>query len=613
MSRSHGPEQITSIQGVPVAPSLEPALAGLHMRQQLPPVDRRLLWISALALGLGIIVTLVAQALLALIGGITNLCFYGRFSLALSAPSTALLGPATIAIPVIGALIVGFIARYGSPGIRGHGIPEAMEQILTNESRIPARITLLKPLSAAVSIGTGGPFGAEGPIIATGGALGSLVGQWVHVTAQERKTLLAAGAAAGMAAVFGSPLAAVLLALELLLFEFSIRSLLPVTIASGTAAVFRLALVGHVPMFAMPPLPWPTPDAVVAYVLVGALAGLVAVVLTAGVYFTEDLFARLPLDWMWWPALGGIAVGVIGYFSPRTLGVGYGNISDILSARLVLSAALALALLKALSWTVALGSGTSGGTLAPLLMIGAGTGSVLGTLASHMWPQLGIDPRMAALVATGALFAGASRALFMSIVFMIETTWQISGLLPLLAGCTAAWLVSGLLMSDTIMTKKITRRGIRVPTDYRADFLSQSSVKEWATYPAVTLSSGMSVAEAQRWLASEEAARVHQGFPVLDGNGRLHGIITRKDLAIADPKTPLGTVIQHVPQVVYEEDTLRTAMEILAREHIGRLPVLSSTGEVRGIITRSDIIGAYDRMFRETRLEDDRRPAPPNT
>ncbi|MHB1949965.1 MAG: chloride channel protein [Acidiferrobacteraceae bacterium] len=587
---------------MPVAPSLEPALADLRMRGGAPPVDRRLLWISTLACALGVIATLVAQLLLALIGAITNLCFYGRFSLALSVPTTALLGPWTIVVPAAGALIVGFIARYGSAGIRGHGIPEAMEQILTNESRIPARITLLKPLSAAISIGTGGPFGAEGPIIATGGALGSLVGQWVRVTAHERKTLLAAGAAAGMSAVFGSPLAAVLLAIELLLFEFSIRSLLPVAIAAGTAAVFRLALVGHIPMFVMPPLAWPTPTAVVAYVVLGAATGLVSVGLTVAVYVVEDLFERLPLHWMWWPALGGLAVGVIGYFSPRTLGVGYGNISDILSAHLLLSAALALAVLKALSWTIALGSGTSGGTLAPLLMIGAGVGSILGMLASHAWPALAIDPRMAALVATGALFAGASRALFMSIVFMIETTWQVSGLLPLLAGCTSAWLVSGLLMPDTIMTKKITRRGVRVPTEYRPDFLSQILARECATCPAVTVPLEMNVAEARRWLASEES-RGHQGFPVVDADGRLFGMITRKDLTTSADDVPLREIVQGTPVVVQEHETLRSAVERLARHRIGRLPVLSSSGKVVGIITRSDIVGAYDRLFREMRIE----------
>lgn len=602
MPRFRDPAHVAHGEGVPVAPSLAPALEGLSMRRAAPPVDRRLLWISVLALGLGLVATVVAKLLLALIGAITNFCFYGRFSLALSAPSTAWLGPWTILVPAAGALVVGFIARYGSAGIRGHGIPEAMEQILTNESRIPARITLLKPLSAAISIGTGGPFGAEGPIIATGGALGSLAGQWVHVTPQERKTLLAAGAAAGMAAVFGSPLAAVLLAVELLLFEFSIRSLLPVAIASGTAAVFRLALTGHAPMFAMPPLAWPASIAVIAYVVLGALTGLISVGLTLSVYLVEDLFERLPLHWMWWPALGGLAVGLIGYFAPRTLGVGYSNISDLLSARLLLPAALALALLKALSWTIALGSGTSGGTLAPLLMIGAGVGSIMGALAAHAWPALGIDPRMAALVATGALFAGASRALFMSIVFMIETTWQISGLLPLLAGCTSAWLVSGLMMPDTIMTKKITRRGVRVPTEYQPDFLSRVLVRECATYPAVTLPAGMSVAEARRRVTSDPN-RAHQGFPVLDSGGVLAGMITRKDLDTAAAGMSLREVIRGAAYAVYEEDTLRSAMELLARQRIGRLPVLSSSHEVVGIITRSDLVGAYDRLFREGRLE----------
>ncbi|HTN00519.1 MAG TPA: chloride channel protein, partial [Planctomycetaceae bacterium] len=331
--------------------------------QERSLVDRRVVLICLLAIGLGLAAALAAQILVGLIAGITNLAFFGRFSLQEVSPADHQLGFLVIGIPVVGALIVGVMARYGSAAIRGHGIPEAMEQILTNQSRIPPRMTILKPLSAAISIGTGGPFGAEGPIIATGSALGSTLGQWLTVSTQERKTLLAAGAAAGMSAIFGSPVSAVLLAVELLLFEFRPRSIVPVALASVTSAGLRLAFVGSEPVFAMPHLAPPGVAAMAFYILLGGLMGVAAVLITRVVYGVEDLFERLPIHWMWWPAIGAVAVGVIGCFEPRTLGVGYSNISDIISNRLTVSAVAGLCLLKFLSWVISLGSGTSGGTL----------------------------------------------------------------------------------------------------------------------------------------------------------------------------------------------------------------------------------------------------------
>jgi len=273
----------------------------------------------------------VARVLTRLIWLVTNLAFYGRFSTAYATPAGNHLGGWVVVVPVLGGIVVGLMARYGSAAIRGHGIPEAMEQVLLNRSRIPARITLLKPLSAAVAIGTGGPFGAEGPIIATGGALGSLLGQVLRTTAAERKTLLAAGAAAGMAATFGSPVAAVLLAVELLLFELRPRSVIPVAFASATATGVRIAFAGASPAFSMPNLLQPHGAALATYVVLGALIGVFSVLVTRAVYAVEDAFEHLPVHWMWWPAIGSIAVGVVGYFAPRTLGVGYDNIDHILS------------------------------------------------------------------------------------------------------------------------------------------------------------------------------------------------------------------------------------------------------------------------------------------
>jgi H+/Cl- antiporter ClcA len=450
---------------IPLAPSLDQSLVDAHMPTRLPLLGTRVLYIGVLAILLGLVVGVVAKLLTMLIGLITNLAFHQTWSTAFGRPAGHHLGAWVIVVPVAGGLVVGAMARWGSRAIRGHGIPEAMEQVLTNESRIPARMTWLKPLSSAVAIGTGGPFGAEGPIIATGGALGSLLGQRLPVTADERKTLLAAGAAAGMAAIFSAPVSAVLLSIELLLFERRARSLLPVALAAATGTGVRFALEGPGPVFPMPALAAVAPQALVVYALLGMLMGVAGVFITRLAYGIEDAFEKLPIHWMWWPALGGLVVGAVGYVMPGTLGVGYENITDVISGHLGIMAMALLAVAKLLSWSVALGSGTSGGTLAPLFTIGGALGGVCGW-ALAAWPPLHVDPHMAALIGMAALFAGASRALMTSAVFVFETTMQPHALLPLLAACTTAYLVSGLMMRHTIMTEKIARRGVHVPTDF---------------------------------------------------------------------------------------------------------------------------------------------------
>jgi H+/Cl- antiporter ClcA len=420
--------------------------------------------ITLLSMCLAGAVGLIAFGLTRLIALVTQLSFFGRFSTTWVSPAGNHLGLWVIPLPIIGGLIVGAMARWGSRAIRGHGIPEAMEQVLTNESRIPPRMIWLKPLSSAIAIGTGGPFGAEGPIIATGGALGSFVGQWLPVTADERKTLLAAGAAAGMAAIFASPLAAVLLSIELLLFERRTRSLVPVCMAAAVGAAVHMLIEGSGPVFPMSPVATPSVTALAMYIMMGLVFGVLGVCVTRLVYGLEDAFERLPIHWMWWPAIGGVAVVVIGYAVPSTLGVGYENIIAVIGGNLGIGTLALLAVAKLASWSIALGSGTSGGTLAPLFTIGGATGALLGVALAH-WPATQVDPRLAALIGMAALFAGAARAMLTAAVFVFETTLQANTLLPLLAASVAAYLVSGLLMQHTIMTEKIARRGVHVPTD----------------------------------------------------------------------------------------------------------------------------------------------------
>jgi H+/Cl- antiporter ClcA len=594
-----------STDALPLAPTMGLSLDAARMPRRSTLVDRRVLRITAVSVVLGALAALIAKLLTALIGLVTNLAFYGRWSTAFSSPADAVphLGWWVVLIPALGGVVVGFMARWGSRAIRGHGIPEAMEQVLLNESKIPPRITFLKPISSAIAIGTGGPFGAEGPIIATGGALGSFIGQLLHVTGGERKVLLAAGAAAGMAAVFGSPVAAVVLAVELLLFELRPRSLIPVALACVAATGVRYALQGSAPVFAMPALATPSVIALLCYVLIGALLGLISVWVTRIVYGVEDAFEKLPVHWMWWPAIGGLAVGVIGYFAPLTLGVGYTNIDDILNGQLTLHTLAFLCVMKFLSWSIALGSGTSGGTLAPLFTIGGALGAMIGLGLVAVAPQLGIDPRIAALVGMAAIFAGASRALLTAVVFAFETTGQPAGLLPLLGGCTAAYLISALMMRNTIMTEKIARRGVRVPSEYAADYLDQVAVKDACSHDVVTLQSTQILSEVRRWLGEGSPDAQHQGFPVVDEAGHVQGVLTRRSLL--DPQwsyaLSVGELVTRQPIVVKESHSLREAADHMVDEQVGRLIVVGDEAPHRllGILTRGDILAAHARRLRE--------------
>ncbi|GAC1602499.1 MAG: chloride channel protein [Hymenobacter sp.] len=594
--------------GIPVAPSLNVTLADDGARLRVAPDKQRLIRISALAVLVALTISVVARGLVYLINLVTNIFFHGELSIAYHSPAQNHLGLWVIVLPVVGGLLVSLLAIYGSKAIRGHGIPEAMEQVLTNQSRIKPSIMYLKPLSAAISIGTGGPFGAEGPIIATGGALGSTLGQLIAITHHERKVLLAAGATAGMSAIFGTPIAAVFLAIELLLFEFSPRSLLPVALACITGAAGHHLLFEQGPAFAMPALAAPSNGALATYSAIGLLVGLASVLITKVVYFIEDAFEELPIHWAWWPALGGLAVGIIGYFAPRTLGVGYENISDVLAGNVPLSLLLSLCFLKFASWAISLGSGTSGGTLAPLLTIGGATGALLGVAIRHFFPASDIVLPLAALVGMAAMFAGASRALLTSIVFAVEATGQAQALLPLLGACTGAYLVSFLLMGNTIMTEKIARRGVKTPVDYEPDMLDKVNVGRVLQNGMVAISTDNTIREVREW-TQLDAERTGPHLVVVNPDGTFAGIVSTVALAGRHPDehAPISSLLQPRSSTVLATDTLRTAVERMARENVDVLPVLVA-GEkalVSGVISYRDILTAY-----KNRLEDDGQTAP---
>lgn len=595
----------TTQEGVPVSPSLGPTLDAAQVPARATPVDPRVIYISLLALLVGISAGLMARILIWLIHFITHLSFGAHPPGDGLAAPLAHPGAWVIAVPVIGAFLIGLLARYGSRAIAGHGIPEAMEQVLTNQSRIPPKLTFLKPFSAAISIGTGAPYGAEGPIIATGGALGSLLGQLLSVTAEERKVLLAAGAAAGIAAAFNAPIASVLLAVELLLFEFRPRSLIPVGIACVAAASMHIAFEGAEPFFTFArKVEMPSHAAVAIYLAIGCFAGVGAVILTRAVYAIEHFFEHLPIHWMWHPMIGAVVVGLIGWRLPETFGSGYYNINNLLQNHYAVAFVALLGILKFLSWTISLGSGTAGGTLAPVFTIGGTLGAVLGFGAHRLFPHAGLDVGVAALVGMVGIFAGASRALLTSVVFAVETTQQPATVLPALGGCVTAYLVSSLLMRHSIMTLKMVRQGVRVPEEYQPDFLDRILVRDVISGEMVSLRGNDTVETARRWINSRTPGSHYTGFPILDEQGFLIGLLTRRNLLDPDqhPGALLRDLIHRPLKVVYNDSTLRDAADMMVNHDIGRLPVIDRTDPSRvvGIITRSDLLIAHRKRLRDT-------------
>ena len=595
-----------SISNIPVAVSLESTLKEENVRSKFNNNKRRLIYISLLSICIAVVISIIAKALMMLITLITNLSFYGEFNLKPLGLINNVLGWWIVWIPAIGGIIVGLTAYFGSRGIQGHGIPEAMEQILTNKSKINPVLTFLKPLSSAIAIGTGGPFGAEGPIIATGGSLGSTIGQFLKITSTERKILLASGAAAGMTVIFGTPLASLFLAIELLLFEYSPRSIIPCVLACITALAGYHLFFRSTPVFPIDNLiSAPSNAALFLYSVIGVIVGLVSVVVTKAVYWIEDLFYKIPIHWMWYPAIGGLFAGFIGYLSPHTLGVGYDNITDILSGEMAIKSVLLLCFLKLVSWSVSLASGTSGGTLAPLMTIGGGIGAGLGFLFMKIFPDSGVILPLAALTGMMSLFAGASRALITSVIFGVEATGQLNGLFPLLASCSGSFFVSFFLMKNTIMTEKIARRGVKTPDSYEPDFLEEISVGRIMHENTLVIDEQSSIQDIKEALKTH--ADIYQDYFIVSSHeGAYKGILRVKKLqsSTLDVKKSLkeSGLIKMQDVFTYEQENVKEAMELMIDEGLQVLPVIThDTSQLKGIVTYSDIINVFKTRFEEER------------
>jgi H+/Cl- antiporter ClcA len=578
-----------------------------------PPANFRMLLISLLSAAIGLVAGVVAFALYKLIGLFTNLFFYHRFSADFASAQHNHLGWMVIVTPVIGGLIVGVMAKYGTSKIKGHGIPEAMEAVLFNRSRIAPRVAILKPISAAIAIGTGGPFGAEGPIIQTGGAIGSLVGQAFHTTAVERKVLLACGAAAGMSATFNTPIAGVILAIELLLFEFKSRSFIPLVIASTLATAVHMQLLGLGPMFQVNPMDFAIPRGLPFYLLLGLVCGLAAVGFSKLLYWVEDQFEKLPVDEVWWPAIGALGLGIIGFFVPRVLGVGYDTIGDILNGSLAWKLLLVVMLAKAAALVVSLGSGTSGGLLAPCFMWSAAMGGVFAMVANYFVPGAHLSPAAFALVAMGAVFGAASRATFTFIIFAFEITRDYNSVLPLMLVSVIADGIAMILMpNSSIMTEKLARRGLHVHQDYEADVLAQAKVADTMDRELATITAGTKVGElAERVARHDPTVARHEALLVLDAAGMLSGIITRGDLLRALNEDPSGSVDvleagTNRLIVTHPDELVSEAAAKMLRYDIGRLPVVdrAEPRKALGYLSRGGVMAARLRGFNDEHLRE---------
>ena len=560
--------------------------------------DARVLLIAAIAVVVATAGLFAGIALLKLIRLATNIAYFGQFSFADLKLQDTPLGYVAVAVPVVGALIIGLMARFGSEKIRGHGIPEAIEAILLGRSKLGVKVAILKPLSSAISSGSGGPFGAEGPIIMTGGAIGSLIAQMLPVSDNERKTLLVAGAAAGMTTVFGTPIAAIMLAVELLLFEWTPRSFIPVAVAAIIAEVERTMLHLPGPIFPFQSTMEVSFVGLAGWVAIGICAGLLSGLLTQMVYACEDGFQKLPIHWMWWPMIGGLVVGIGGLIEPQALGVGYDNIADMLNGRTIATAALTLLVVKAIIWSVALGSGTSGGVLAPLLIMGGAMGAVLGGFLPTA------DPGFWALLAMSATMGGTMRAPLTATFFAVELTGNTHVLVPLIAACAAAHAVTVLLMKRSILTEKIARRGHHLVREYRVDPFALTRVSEVMTAQVESVPATMTLHGAAAFLTAPETR--HPSFPVVGENRQVLGLIDppailRWRRAGKHRTTTLGELLAGSKvTLAYPDEYLEGLSDKLLTANVSHLPVVSREGaQLVGYVGWKDMMRVRSRKQAE--------------
>lgn len=577
-----------------------------------------LLKVSLMAVVVGVLAGVSAKLLHDLIGIVTHLLYYGEVNPEIVSPLDTPLGILLIFVPALGGLVIGAMAKWGTPLVRGHGIPEAIEAILRNKSRVSPRVALLKPLSAAISIGSGQPFGAEGPIIQTGGALGSVIGQLLHMTSAERKVLLACGAAGGLAATFNTPLAAMIFAIELLLFEFRTRSFVPLAVSCTVATGIYIEIFGGAPIFTVPETTFGEPLNLIFFLLLGVICGGVGIGLTRGLYWLEDVFHQLPITTYLHPALGGLFVGVVGYLVPALIipgvdvfGPGYYLIENILNAEYTVPFLIVLLIAKSAVWLVSLGSGTSGGTLAPIFMIGAIVGSLYGTAVTGLFPEVQIVPLAFAMAGMAAVFGSSTNATFASVIFVFEITQSYESILPVLITSVIADALVKHLLPTSILTEQLQRAGITVRQEYETNILATVPVKAVMDTDPVIVPEDMPIMELIEGIRSADPELTrHYGVFVVNGADELTGIITRSDimrsLAEDEESGAVQDIAQREPIVTYPDESVEIAMARMLTANIGRLPVVDSDNprQVVGYLSRANVIEAnLQRLRDETEIE----------
>ncbi|WP_274649676.1 chloride channel protein [Paenibacillus humicola] len=561
-------------------------------------IGPRSIYIAALAVLVGAGGACIAVVLQKMIGFFTNLFYYHKLSLSFTAPYPNGLGYEAVIVPAIGGLIIGLMARYGSDKIRGHGIPEAMEAILIGKSVVSPKVAILKPISAAISIGSGGPFGSEGPIIMSGGSIGSVIGQFLHLTAAERKVLLLSGAAAGMSATFHAPIASVFFAVELLAFEMRPRSVIPIAMASAIADFLRQFWMGSDPVFPSSAAPVSHAGILAVALAFGVLGAGLAYILTKAIYGTEDWFEKLPLHWMWWPVLGGVVIGIGGLIQPRALGVGYDSIGQLVAGHFAVHLLLGFLLVKSVIWIVALGSGTSGGVMAPLLIIGGSSGAALAALVHAP------DPGVWAMIGMAAVFSGVTRSPLTTVVFMLELTHDLSVLMPVLLACTVAAGLSALILPRSILTEKIARRGRHIARDYAVDPLEQLKVSQLELMPLTVFHEGETVADALEKIRRSPGDYRYKGYPLLSAEGRLLGEVLKAGLEqLAEREdarhSPLPLYFSAPVPAISPDQTIGDVCHLMLSEDRHRYYVVDPDGRPLGMLTRRLILESRRKHWEE--------------
>ena len=572
--------------------------------------EARIGLLTLIACGIGLASGLIAFALYHLIGLMTNLFYYQRFDFSFASPQFNHLGLFAILLPASGGLIAGLMIKYGSPRIIGHGIPETMESVLLNRSKVEPKVGVLKAVSAAVTIGSGQPFGAEGPIIQTGGAFGSLLGQSISMTGAERKILLASGAAAGMAATFDTPIAAIMLAIELLLFEFRVKSLVPVAIASAIGAWMHILLISPNPLFETPTFNFGGLSAFPFYVGLGLVCGVIGSVLSRSLYKTEALFGKVKLNQPWLPAVGGLAVGAIGLAVPQVLGVGYDVITGVLNGQYLIGVVVMILVAKAAAWLLAMGSQTSGGTLAPLFLIGGSVGFLFGSGVASGAPWLGLVPSAFAIAGMAAVFGTASRAPFTSIIFALEVTKDYQGVLPVIVTVVIAELVGEALMDDSIMTQRLAQRGLKVRHIYDYNPLRMMRVKSVMSSPAVSVNSEMPALEMYKLASSHVQPYGSKKQVIVVQDGRPVGVVNQERLlegaSKADSSTKVGDVCAKDFQTISEDEFAYEGLRRMSMKNVSFLVVVDERGNLAGYLSQGDLSRAA-----RSKIEDETLVEPP--